>query len=172
MAEPIYGNYTYTYGSTAPAYPIPERRPEQEPAPQQEERVHVEAPALPQSRVRLSPGSVLGILLILGAAVAVLCSYMRLTALSVQTAGLYTELKALQEEDKRLTIEYESTFNMSEVETYAKTYIGMVPASTDQTTIIRSTEGDQAQILEEQGFFADWERRVYAGFRRILAYFR
>ena len=71
-----------------------------------------------------------------------------------------------------LEIKYESTFDLAEVETYAKSALGMVKAGADQTTFVRSTEGDKAQILGKQGFLANWERKLDGFARRIQAYFR
>ena len=109
---------------------------------------------------------------IAGAAIMLLFSYMRLNALSYESASMVSAINTLQEDQIRLEIRYESTFDLAEVETYAKTVLGMVKAGADQTTFVRSSEGDRAQVLAEQGFFSDWERKLDAFARKLQAYFR
>ena len=110
--------------------------------------------------------------ILLGSAVLLLFSYMRLNVLSDESAAMVKQLQELKEDKTRLEIRYESTFDLAEVETYAKTVLGMVKAGADQTTFVRSTEGDRAQVLTKQGFFADWERKLDAFARKLQSYFR
>ncbi len=110
--------------------------------------------------------------ILLGCAVLLLFSHMRMNVISDESATLEKQRQELLVDRTRLEIRYESTFDLAEVETYAKTVLGMVKAGADQTTFVRSTEGDRAQILTEQGFFADWERKLDAFARKLQAYFR
>ena len=186
MAEYLYGNAAYNFGTAAPAeVPVfpewqPEAVPRSEPAPQPEalprpgerELVRTGAAAQPRNRVQISLFTLVFIPVLLVSAIALLFSYMRLNTLSDETAAMVSQLQALKEDRTRLEIRYESTFDLAEVETYAKTALGMVKAGADQTTVVRSTEGDRAQVLAEQGFFADWERKLDALARKLQAYFR
>ena len=183
MAEYLYGNAafnTYNFGSTAPAeLPVfPEREPDYAPQPEvvqlprEGELVHTGVQAEPRSKVQLSLFVLLSIPVIAAAAIMLLFSYMRLNELSDESAAMVKALDVLQEDQIRLEIRYESTFDLAEVETYAKTVLGMVKAGADQTTFVRSSEGDRAQVLAEQGFFSDWERKLDAFARKLQAYFR
>ena len=118
-----------------------------------------------------STAAPLQIVTVLGCAVLLLFSHMRMNVISDESATMERQRQELLEDRTRLEIRYESTFDLAEVETYAKTVLGMVKAGADQTTFVRSTEGDRAQILTEQGFFADWERKLDALARRLQAYF-
>ena len=156
MAEYLYGSTAYHFGTAAPAevpvfpeIPVKEPIPQVVPLPSEEEIVHTGVKTEPRSQVQIS-----------------------LFVLSDETAVLSRELQELKTDHKRLTIQYESTFDLSEVETYAKSALGMVKAGADQTTFVRSTEGDKAQILGNQGFLADWERKLDSFARRIQAYFQ
>ena len=183
MADHLYGNAvfnTYNFGSTAPAeLPVfPERapeyapRPEAVPRPRENELVRTGAREEPRSKVQLSLFVMVSAVLIAAAAIMLLFSYMRLNALSDESAAMVKALDTLREDQIRLEIRYESTFDLAEVETYAKTVLGMVKAGADQTTFVRSSEGDRAQVLAEQGFFSDWERKLDAFARKLQAYFR
>ena len=179
MAEYLYGSTAYHFGTAAPAevpvfpeIPVKEPIPQVVPLPSEEEIVHTGVKTEPRSQVQISLFVLIFIPVLLASAVLLLSSYMKLTALSDETAVLSRELQELKTDHKRLTIQYESTFDLSEVETYAKSALGMVKAGADQTTFVRSTEGDKAQILGSQGFLADWERKLDSFARRIQAYFQ
>ena len=179
MAEYLYGSAAYNFGTAAPAevpvYPeIPAKEPVPQvvPLPREGELVHTGVTAETRSRVQISLFALIFIPVLLACAVLLLGSYMRLNTLSDESASMVRELQELKAEHNRLKIQYESTFDLAEVETYAKSALGMVKAGADQTTFVRSTEGDKAQILGDQGFLADWERKLDAFARRIQAYFR
>jgi cell division protein FtsL len=179
LAEYLYGNAVYNYGSTAPAeVPVfPEReeqtpRPEAVPRPREQEVVRTGVVAEPRSRVQMSLFVLVFAPVLLLSAVMLLFSYMKLNTLSDQSAAMVTQLQELKEDQTRLKIKYESTFDLAEVETYAKTVLGMVKAGADQTTFVRSTEGDRAQVLTEQKWYSDWERRLDSLARKVQAYFR
>lgn len=180
MAEYLYGSAAYQFGTAAPAeYPsFPERqpeaapRPEAVPRPEEQTVVHTGVQAEPRSRVQISLFVLVFVPVLLASAILLLSSYMKLNTLSDESAAMVSQLRELREDQTRLEIRYESTFDLAEVETYAKTVLGMVKAGADQTTFVRSSEGDRAQVLTEQGFFSDWERKLDAMVRRLQAYFR
>ena len=179
MAEYLYGSTAYNFGTAAPAevpafpeIPVQEPVPQIVPLPREGELVHTGVTAEPRNRVQVSLFVLIFIPVLLACAVLLLGSYMRLNTLSDESAAMVRELQELKMEHNRLAIRYESTFDLGEVETYAKSALGMVKAGADQTTFVRSTEGDKAQILGKQGFLANWERKLDAFSRRIQAYFR
>ena len=179
MAEYLYGSAAYNFGTAAPAevpafpeIPVKEPAPQVVPLPKEGEVVHTGVKAEPRSQVQISLFVLIFIPVLLACAVLLLSSYMRLNTLSDESAAMVRELQELKSAHNRLKIQYESTFDLSEVETYAKSALGMVKAGADQTTFVRSTEGDKAQILGDQGFLADWARKLDALSRRIQAYFR
>lgn len=179
MADYLYGNAAYTFGTAAPAevpvfpeIPVKEPVPQVVPLPREGELVQTGVKAEPRSRVQISLFVLIFIPVLLACAVLLLGSYMRLNTLSNESAAMVRELQELKTDHNRLEIRYESTFDLAEVETYAKSALGMVKAGADQTTFVRSSEGDKAQILGKQGFLADWERKLDTLVRRIQAYFR
>ena len=179
MADYLYGSTAYHFGTAAPAevpvypeIPVKEPVPQVMPLPREGELVHTGVTAEPRSRVQVSLFVLIFVPVLLACAVLLLSSYMRLNTLSNESASMVKELQELKTDHNRLEIRYESTFDLAEVETYAKSALGMVKAGADQTTFVRSTEGDKAQILGKQGFLANWERKLDALARRIQAYFR
>ena len=175
----MYGNAAYNFGTAAPAeLPVfPEReveapRPEVVPLPREQEVVRTGVAVEPRSRVQISLFVLVFAPVLLLSAVLLLFSYMKLNTLSDQSAAMVTQLQELKTDQTRLQIRYESTFDLAEVETYAKTVLGMVKAGADQTTFVRSSEGDRAQMLTEQKWYTDWERKLDALARKVQAYFR
>ncbi|MDR3278268.1 MAG: hypothetical protein LBT12_05785 [Oscillospiraceae bacterium] len=83
--------------------------------------------------------------------------------------GLRDKLAAVNEQEKRLMIEYERVFDIDEIETYAIAELGMVKPTEDGITTIDATPADKAVILgspnAEQGGFT-------AFFSSILEYFK
>ena len=153
MAEYLYGNAVYNYGSAAPAeVPVfPEReeqtpRPEAVPRPREQEVVRTGVVAEPRSRVQMSLFVLVFAPVLLLSAVMLLFSYMKLNTLSDQSAAMVTQLQELKADQTRLKIKYESTFDLAEVETYAKTVL--------------------------QKWYSDWERRLDSLARKVQAYFR
>ena len=178
MAEYPYGNAVYNFGTAAPELPVfPERevqapRPEVVPLPREQEVVRTGVAAEPKSKVQISLFVLVFAPVLLLSAVLLLFSYMKLNTLSDQSAAMVTQLRELKTDQTRLQIKYESTFDLAEVETYAKTVLGMVKAGADQTTFVRSSEGDRAQVLTEQKWYTDWERKLDSLARKVQAYFR
>lgn len=179
MADYLYGSAAYNFGTAAPAevpvfpeIPVKEPIPQVVPLPREGELVRTGVKTEPRSRVQVSLFVLIAIPVLLACAVLLLGSYMRLNTLSDESAVMVKQLQELKTEHNRLEIKYESTFDLAEVETYAKSALGMVKAGADQTTFVRSTEGDKAQILAKQGFLANWERKLDTFARRFQAYFR
>lgn len=179
MAEYLYGSAAYHFGTAAPAevpvfpeVPVAEPVPQVVPLPREGELVHTGVQTETRRKVQVSLFVLISIPVLLFCTVLLLGSYMKLNTLSDESAAMVRQLQELKTDHNRLQIRYESTFDLAEVETYAKSALGMVKAGADQTTFVRSTEGDKAQILGKQSFLSNWERQLDAFARRIQAYFR
>ena len=142
------------------------------PLPREGELVHTGVQTETRRKVQVSLFVLISIPVLLFCTVLLLGSYMKLNTLSDESAAMVRQLQELKTDHNRLQIRYESTFDLAEVETYAKSALGMVKAGADQTTFVRSTEGDKAQILGKQSFLSNWERKLDAFARKIQAYFR
>lgn len=182
FAELVYGSLAYDpFGAAAPnldapAYPeeAPYSEPQAQPIPAARPRERVSIRTGAESRTRAKAG--IPLLAVLGIPVALVClylllqTYIQLTALSAESAQLETRIAALQENRARLEIQYESAFNMAEVEQYAKTHLGMVKADSEQISYIHNRSGDRAVVLHTPAGEAGPLDRVTAFFQRIKAY--
>lgn len=116
-------------------------------APRTTEEVVPETVAVPKQAV--APFAVIGFAV---AAVLIVLSLMaraQLTVASENISALEKQCAALQEEQDKLLIGYESAFNLTEIEDYAINELGMQKPRSDQTYYISSTAQDKAVVLTE-----------------------
>jgi hypothetical protein len=69
---------------------------------------------------------------------------------------LNAQLTALEEEEKRLEIAFESVVDMKEIERYARDVLGMSIPEVQQVAIIQGEQQDSAKIVardEDEGWF-------------------
>lgn len=181
-AELVYGNLAYDrFGTAAPVIEAPffpqeevqqpQAEPQAEAQPREKVSVRTAAEARPQARVNVSLFALLGIPAVILCMVLLLKSYIQLTALSQESAALETRIAQLQEEQTRLEIAYESTFDMAQVEQQAKAELGMVKAGTEQVSYIRSSSGDVAVILQQDSGAGHVEK-ARSFLEKMLAYLR
>lgn len=154
-----------TYGSEAydldrlPGFGEPAR--EEAPAPTQEElirerlaqraRAREEAKAQEEARRQVFGIPLLAIIGGIVAAallVAVLMGYVELAAISGEISQVRGSIEALTLKDEALRIQYENTFDMDAIETYAINILGMTrdDSSDSDVFVFRS---DKAEILAE-----------------------
>ncbi len=90
--------------------------------------------------------------------VLVLLANVQLTQITAETASLENRIQALSDEEERLTVKYESTFNLNEIEEYATKKLGMIHQSADNITLLETADADRAVIIphdvaNDTGFF-------------------
>ena len=73
----------------------------------------------------------------------------QLSTASETVSALESQVAALQEEQDKLLIGYESAFNLTEIEDYAINELGMQKPRSDQLYYVNSTAQDKAVILAE-----------------------
>ncbi|MBR2879657.1 MAG: hypothetical protein IKC02_03185, partial [Oscillospiraceae bacterium] len=105
-------------------------------------------------------------------AVALLMSYVELNTIANESYELREELEALQIEETKLQIEYESTFRLDEVEEYATNMLGMVRAGNDQVKYLSNRAVDQAVILDTNGVETGISASLKSLFTTIAEYFK
>ncbi|MCM1148982.1 MAG: hypothetical protein NC319_02695 [Butyricicoccus sp.] len=168
------------YGSLAYDYDNPELYPEEyssapEPAapPQTRERAQTATRAQVQARSRQAvyPLAMLGIAVAAVLFVIAIMAQIQLFDISSKTVELQTQLKELQTEQTKLKIAYEGAFNLTEIEQYATSRLGMQKPSADQIYYIDTSLPDRAVIIAQtasNGFFG----RMSDLLSEIGAYFR
>ena len=144
---------SYIGGSAAPQIETwPEAEPERKvvipAAPQVGERVQHKARV--KSSQSVSPVAVIGILCAAVLMVFVLMAKVSFTAVSDEAVALESQLADLKVEQTRLLIEYESAFNMTEIEQYATATLGMQRPRNEQVYYLNSSVPDKAVIIENQ----------------------
>ena len=98
--------------------------------------------------VGVSVFSVIGIVTAVVLITFVLLGYVQLAAISEDTSALREELAELTETQQQLTVAYESTFNLTEIERYATTQLGMTRVGADQITYLHTDKSDAAVIVD------------------------
>lgn len=83
--------------------------------------------------------------------VFVLLANVQLTQVTTETALLESQIQKLSDEEARLKIEYESTFNLTEIEEYAAKKLGMVRTTSDNVTLLETADADRAVIIQQNG---------------------
>ena len=108
---------------------------------------------LPQAETRsrakqsVAPAAVLGVLIAAAMFVAAIMAQIQLTDLSSERVKLEAELAELQTKNAQLQIAYESAFNLTEIEEYAVTELGMQKPGADQITYIDTSSPDRAVVV-------------------------
>ena len=156
------------FGSAAPQIELPE--PEVHERPQ--EKVSIRTKTKTAAKQGISLFAVAGGASVIVLAVALLMSYVELNTIANESYELREELEALQIEETKLQIEYESTFRLDEVEEYATNMLGMVRAGNDQVKYLSNRAVDQAVILDTNGVETGISASLKSLFTTIAEYFK
>lgn len=126
-----------------------------------------------RERIGISPLTFVGFAVAVVMLVMMLFSYMQLAQISSESGLLLEQIDRLQEEQAKLKVRYESTFNLDEIEQYAINELGMVSPVASQMNYISFSAPDHAVILGET---ADEQPGVFGGIGEFLTsiseYFR
>ena len=169
-ADAIYGNLAYDAPLERPQE-LPEQQAERQEEEHAAERVHVRQKVKAAPKQALSVFAIVGGVCIAALMFLIVLSHTTLNALSEQTGALNEEMKALDDEQARLQIAYESAIDLNEVESYAMSELGMVKAGEHQIHYITNAVEDKAVVLEVDdggGILGALQRF----FNRIAEYFR
>ena len=166
------GNAAYDLHSTAAEeyrYSAPVEMPH---APRTTEAVVPES--VPTPKQAIAPMAVLGFAIAAVLLVISLVARVQLSQASAQVSALEDQYTQLQEDQTRLRIDYESAFNLTEIEDYAIHELGMQKPRSDQLYYISSSDAaDTAVVLDQNAAeplsLAD---RLGDFFSSILEYFR
>ena len=122
-------------------------------APRVREVVREEPKAVPhvqvRERQRVAPMAVAGFAAVLLMAVALLVSYIQLTAVAADTVALKQELATLETEHQVLTVEYEQMFDLATVREAAEA-AGMSKPSASQICYLDLSGGDNAVVYQKE----------------------
>lgn len=114
--------------------------------PKVEEEVRVKA--VPRVQQALAPTAILGFACAAVMLVFTLLAQIQLTQISDEAMKLQSALSELELEQARLLIDYESAFNLTEIEEYAMNALGMQKPRSDQVFYVDGSAPDKAEILQ------------------------
>ena len=127
----------------------------------------------PPPKQAIAPLAVLGFAIAAVLIVVSLVARVQLSQASAEVSALEDQYTQLQEQQTRLRIDYESAFNLTEIEDYAIHELGMQKPRSDQLYYISSDATDTAVVLDQNAAeplsLAD---RLGDFFSSILEYFR
>ena len=137
---------------------------------EQEEQQNVLAPS-PRKAVQTSYGlsafAVVGYLAVAVVMILLLFTYVQYTAAAAEAVEYRQRIETLSEEQRKLTIVYEQTFDLNEIEVYAKTVLGMDYPVETQMGVVTLNATDKA-VVYGQGSSGDV---FLMGIAAILEYF-
>lgn len=81
--------------------------------------------------------------------VSVLVCQITLTEKSDELAAMETQLAELKEENRKLSIEYASSFSPDKLEDYAENELGLQPPNNEQTVCVDTDNEDKAVIPQK-----------------------
>ncbi len=167
----VYGSLAYDFNNPA-LYPDEySTAPKPAAKPRTGTKVRTRARTAVHTRQSIAPLSVVGMLIAAFLFVVAITAQARLVGLSSESVTLQNELNQLEERQAKLRIQYESAFNMSEIENYAIRSLGMQKPKADQIYYIDTSAPDKAVVIgsAENAGFVDRVSDFLAGFG---AYFR
>jgi cell division protein FtsB len=162
FADVLFGNLAYNNAAetAVPETEFPNQRreiPKDEPEQNNigsektrtREKVHLGAKAnvKPKTRQYIPFFAVMGTLLVSFVMIKLLNSYISLTRLSNESAQLELQITEMEKKQAKLEIQYESAFNLEQVEKYAMAELGMVKAGNEQKVYVNNRLDDKAVIL-------------------------
>ena len=130
--------------------------------------------SVPTPKQAIAPLAVLGFAIAAVLIIVSLVARVQLSQVSAEVSALEDQYAELQEQQTRLRIDYESAFNLTEIEDYAIHELGMQKPRSDQLYYISSSDAtDTAVVLDQSAAeplsLAD---RLGDFFSSILEYFR
>lgn len=170
--------YVPRYGTAVPAEE-PRRQPQRRPrrAPQRRPQARPAVKAAPRAAQRRRKGYGVSLFAVFGFMTAavlivfVLLLQVRYEEVRAEAAALQSELKELTELERRLRIEYEDAFDVTRVEEYATTVLGMTkPAVSQGVGTIQAPVEDKALVVMTEE--PEQERGLAAFLSSVLAYFK
>lgn len=168
----VYGSLAYDFNHPElyeEEYSRPQT-PAAKPRTQTQTKVHTRARTAVRTKQGIAPMAIVGMLVAAFMFVIAITSQIELFDVSSENVALNSELAALQENQAKLRIAYESAFNLSEVEIYAKETLGMQKPSADQIFYIDTSAPDKAVVVAA-GSSDAFAERVADFFTGLRSYF-
>ena len=173
-AGAVYGSLAYDYGKAGTYREKMDRPVERQviiPAPP---RIKEQAAAAAQVKTKqsIAPLAILGYACAAILVVFSLMAKIQLTEVTNTSAQLETQLTDLNVAQNRLLINYEKAFNLTEIEEYATTQLGMQRPREEQVFYLENTVPDKAVIISNNDSKDGFGDRVFDALSSIAEYFK
>ncbi len=144
--------------------------------PRRQTRGKVKVAARPKKkaavRPRVSAVGALGYIAIGMMLILVLMGNIQLTTISAECSNVQKRISELQNEEAKLKIQYERTFELDKIEQYAVNQLGMIPASSGRVIYLNDSTPNKAVIMhgsdDNPGFF----KSINTFLSRVVEYFK
>jgi cell division protein FtsL len=145
----VYGSLAYDFNNPNLYADLPIEEPVQAPAaPKTKQNVRTAAKAA-VNRQTIAPTAILGYACAAILLVMTLMARVQLVGVSDESVALTEQLNQLELEQSRLLIEYESAFNLTEIEDYATRELGMQKPTGDQVFYVDGSSPDKAVVVDD-----------------------
>lgn len=145
-----YGSVAYDLGRIQTEYEVPAQ-----PVPRERERIRTEAQPKrkTQHKAEVKQGislfSVVGFAVIAVMMVFVILANVQLTEISYSVSETRNRIAELENEREQLEVQYETSFNLTELRAYAIESLGMTEAADSETIDLIGVKGDKAEMLDD-----------------------
>ena len=146
-------------------------QPQVRPREETRTRVRTRARTAVKTKQSIAPMSILGVLAAAFLIVTAILAQAQIVGISSKSVALQQELAQLEEQQAKLRIDYESAFNMAEIEDYAIHTLGMQKPRANQIYYIDTSSPDKAVVIadSENTGFVDRVSDLLSG---AIEYFR
>lgn len=152
-AQPARERYAHRsmYDGSA-AYDLGRREWYEDQREQEEQRQQAPRPktaARPRESYGFSPLAVIGAAVAAVLLVFTLLGYVNYTELTNETVRLEERIEELREQERKLTVKYEETFDITSVEAYAANVLSMSKPDQDQIIQLGLSAKDKAEVITD-----------------------
>jgi cell division protein FtsL len=155
---------------------IPVTKPIEKPPVKAEPKPVQRTAPKPAHRVQKAYGvslfAITGFIVVAVMMVFVLLAHVRYNEVTSETVRLQEKLDELTEQERKLQIEYEKTFDVFAVEQYATNVLGMIKAEESQIGSVQLTASDKAVVVSAENEETVVSESMVTFLVSLVSYFR
>jgi len=173
-ANAVYGSLAYDYGKAGTYREKMDRPVERQVIIPAHPRIREQAAAAVRVKTKqgIAPLAMIGYACAAILVVFSLMAKIQLTEVTDTSAQLETQLSDLNVAQNRILINYERAFNLTSIEEYATTQLGMQRPREEQVFYLESTVPDKAVIVSGSDNKVGFCERVFDAIASIAEYFK
>ncbi len=173
-ASATYGSLAYDMERVARPEFDNEEAPSAKPRRKSRESVKVAARPHKKAAVKqnIAPFGVLGLLAAAMMLVLVLMGNVQLAAISAEASKVQNQISDLQNNEAKLKIQYERTFELDKIEQYAVNQLGMIPSSSGRVYYLNASTPDKAEIIHGSDNNPGVFKSINTFLSRVVEYFK